>query len=175
MEDEKNKLTKTYGKLGQILDGLWFLEVEKELGFKAAYEIDEKVWARYSRKEAKRLKNHLDIDQVTIDDCIRVFNLTLFNQSLTYEIDRVKENPHILRCNVTKCKTYNGMEYVKRPKDQIYKVCEGIGLVFFRNMLDELIPGTTVNCISCPYHPQNDSLQGKDFICVWEFKFPEDR
>jgi len=183
MDGEKIKqnkgLNKLYGKLAQILDGLWFLETEKRLGFEKAYEIDEAVWSVFGRKEADRILKFLGLKKgkVMISDLPKILQLSLFNQSIKYEFNTPERekgsdgNFRIFRFRVIDCKTYKGMEKVKRPPLQIRRICEGIGLVFYKNMLDELFPGSIVSCISCPYH-DNDSTKDPTQICTWEFRIP---
>ncbi|MBD3351709.1 MAG: hypothetical protein GF364_09515 [Candidatus Lokiarchaeota archaeon] len=173
MKYDSKKLNELYGNLGQILDGLWFLEVENKLGFEKAFEIDKEVWIKYARKEARRIKKFLDISQPNVENITQLFDLTLFNQSLEYKLEKINEAPTIIRCIVSKCKTLRGMEYVGRSKSHIKKICKEIGLVFFQNMLDELVPKTEIKCISCPYLPENDSNDNDKYVCIWEFRFPK--
>jgi hypothetical protein len=177
------ELYKVYGQLGQILDGTWFLEIEKRYGFDIAYEIDWTVWSIYPRKEAQRLKKYLGIDnqpdKITVEDIKNVLGLSLFNTSLTFEIEpHADENSKMVKeflIKVSKCKTLEGMEKVKRPKNQIAKICEGIGDIFFKTLIGELIPNTTITCVCCPFHKENDSIacdKFKPYVCIWEVKFP---
>ncbi len=163
-------LVKVLGQLGQILDGLWYLETEKRLGFEQAYEIDEAVWKIYSRKEAQRLRSLLGFEQPSLEDIRTILGLSLFNQSLTFETQVVGKDPTRLHFLVHECKTLVGMRRVGRDDEQIGKICLGIGLVFFQALLQELVPGTTVRCLHCP--PQESEDGENDPVCAWEFKFP---
>ncbi|MHA1338603.1 MAG: DUF6125 family protein [Promethearchaeota archaeon] len=172
MNVDKDRLIKEYGLLGQILDGLWFITLEKKFGFENAYKIDEEVWEIYSAKEAKRLKRLLGFEQPTIEDIKNILKLSLFNQSLEFQIKVLQQDPTILRFIVTNCKTLKGMHKVGRSKDQIEKICEGIGIAFFSSMLNAIVPNTKVKCVSCPYHPENDSMKDESQVCSWDFIFP---
>lgn len=50
-------------RLGAItaVDGLWFMAVEKKLGFEAAFELDLEVWKAYGHVQLKRLARALGI------------------------------------------------------------------------------------------------------------------
>jgi hypothetical protein len=165
---DPNELCKLYGKLGLILDGHWFLEIEKQFGFETAYKIDEAVWLKYTQKETKRLKEFLKIEKPTIELIKQLMSMTLFAQNLKFDFETFKDKPKLLRIVVTDCKSYKGMETVKRPKEQITKICEGIGMAYFKIMIDELVPGTKTTCVSCPYKP----AQYRDHVCIWDFEFP---
>ncbi len=74
------------------------------------------------------------------------------------------------------CKTYVGMNRVGRPKEQIYKICKGIGITFFENLLKTLVPKADVRCLFCPHgegaeKTPNDS----SYVCGWEFILPLDQ
>lgn len=167
-DKETNEICGLYGKLGQILDGTWFLEIEKRLGFDVAYEIDEAVWKTYTKKEAKRLKEFLKIEKPTLEDIKKLFKMPLFNQSLKYEFETFKDKPNLLRLVVTDCKTLKGMETVKRSKEQIKKICIGIGEAYFPIIMNELVPGTKTKCVSCPYN----TIPYREHVCIWDFEFP---
>lgn len=74
-EDRINRL-----RLGAItaIDGLWFLAVERKIGFEGAFELDLEVWKTYGIVQLKRLARMLDIpiepgrppDLVTINTLI---------------------------------------------------------------------------------------------------------
>src|SRR6056297_1048247 len=117
-------LSKHYAILAQILDGLWYLEVEKKLGFETAYEIDEAVWERFSRKEAKRLQTLLGFDKPSYDDVKKILELAIFDQSLEFTLEKISEEPLTIKMMVPRCKTLRGMQKVGRPDEQIYKICK---------------------------------------------------
>jgi len=57
-EEQLNRL-----RLGAItaIDGLWFMAVEKRLGFEAAFDMDLEVWKAYGMVQLKRLSRALGI------------------------------------------------------------------------------------------------------------------
>ena len=44
------------------IDGLWFLAVEEQFGFEAAFELNQRVWARCSFIHGRRLLNKLNLE-----------------------------------------------------------------------------------------------------------------
>ncbi|MHA1734268.1 MAG: DUF6125 family protein [Promethearchaeota archaeon] len=174
MDARTEGLRNLLGQLGQILDGLWFLETERRFGFERAYEIDEAVWASYSRKEARRLRDYLGFERPSLDDIREVLSLSLFNQSVQFETRVASLDPVIVHFVVRECKTLVGMRRVGRGDGEVHRICEGIGRVFFENLLGELVPGTTVECLSCP--PESEATVGGTQYpaakCSWVFEFP---
>ena len=169
MEEERiEKLQKLYGALGQVLDGLWFTVLEKAVGFEKAYEVDDEVWRVYSRKEAKRLRSHFGFTTPGVEDIKNVLRYSLFAQSLEFELEVVQNSPLVIRLIISSCKTYSGMVKIGRPEDQAQKICKGIGLTYFGNLMDEISPGVQYKCIYTPYTRD----EGYKNSFVWEFTFP---
>lgn len=164
---DQKKLAKHFGQVGQILDGLWFVELEKRYGFDVAYAIDEAVWTTFSKKEGKRLCALFNITTPTLENIEKILKYSIFNQSLKFELKKQSDAPLVLHFNVIECKTYEGMCKINRADQQVGQICEGIGLVFFRNLLSVVDPNVQIKCLSCP---KDKKLQGSP-VCVWEFRF----
>jgi len=177
-EIEYKDLMKLYPVLGQVLDGLWFLEVEKNFGFDKALEIDSAVWEIYSKNETKRLlklllKNPEDrfklSDKELIDLLEQILKLSLFNQSVEYVIERISENKGLI-LKVYDCKTLRGMKKVGRNLKQVESICRDIGLVYYENMAKEFHPKLKVECLSIPKSFENI---GNSVLCSWKLYFQE--
>ena len=54
-----------YSKNFVTLDGLWMLEIEKEIGWDRALEIDVTVWIKLFKIIIRRLKKYLNIETNT--------------------------------------------------------------------------------------------------------------
>jgi hypothetical protein len=164
---DSEKMLKHYGQIGQILDGLWFLQLEKEFGFEKAIAIDEQVWKVFPPKEAKRIKNLLGFEKPTINDIQNALKLAIFNQSLEWTLDEVSSSPMVIRIRVKNCKTLKGMQAVGRTQEQINRVCYEIGIAYFESFLNALSPGVQVKCVHCPGRGEKTT----DDVCAWEFQF----
>lgn len=164
---DPEKILKHYGQIGQILDGLWFMELDKELGFEKTLAIDEKVWKIFPPKEAKRIKSLLGFDKPTINDIQNALKLAIFNQSLQWTLEEVSSSPMVIRIKVKECKTLKGMQAVGRSVEQINRVCYEIGIAYFESFLNALSSGVKVKCVHCPGH----GVKNTEDVCVWEFEF----
>lgn len=167
MDPSKEQLMKHFGQVGQILDGLWFLEIEKKFGFEVAYEIDEIVWKVFARKEAKKIQNLLGLAHVGFEDLPTILRYLIFNQSLDFEIKNTS-NPsrlqQIIQFDVNKCKTYEGMRKVGRSDEQIAKICYGIEIALLEGVVKEFFPNAQIRCRSCPKDKNCSTLP----VCSWE-------
>ncbi len=161
--------------LFQILDGLWFIQIEKTFGFEKALETDIAVWDIYSRKEGERLMKALGKipGQGTLKDLQKLLPMSMFNQTLEYTID-LQQNGKTLIFLVTKCKTKEGMERIGRPKQQIFQICKQIGQVFFASFSRAINPAIKGECLFCPLMPSEEKrdiecLEEKGSLCGWKF------
>ena len=64
------------------------------------------------------------------------------------------------------------MQKIGRNAEQIYKICKGIGFVFFKSFLEAYDPQVEVKCIFCPHGNEKEQNPGTDHICGWEFYLP---
>lgn len=170
MDPSKDQLMKHFGQVGQILDGLWFLEVEKKFGFDIAYEIDEIVWKNFARKEAKKIRDLFGLKQVGFEELKDILRHLIFNQSLEYEIKDVSDPSGIqkkLQFDVNKCKTYEGMRKVGRSDDQIAKICYGIEIALLEGVVKEFFPNAQIRCRCCPKDKACNTIP----VCSWEILF----
>ncbi len=171
-----DKLNNLYSILGQVLDGIWFLETERRIGFEKALEIDLAVWKIFAVNETRRiistlLANPEDRTKFSIEMIFtlleRILKTSLFNQSIQYQIERSdSERTFIFR--VIECKTLKGMEKVGRPLHQVQQICKDIGLAYYENMAEVVHPDLKIECITIPssYQFADDSPR-----CAWKFFF----
>ncbi len=175
-EPDPDRLAELYSTLGQILDGIWFLETEKRLGFEQALEIDLAVWEDFAVRETKRILSALlntreysapDSIELTLKLLEKILRITLFDQSVGYEIVR-GDHGHSLTFQVRQCKTLRGMKKVGRPMDQAQRICKDIGLAYYRNMSITLHPDLKVECLAVPESYIFDETSP---LCAWKFYF----
>lgn len=174
MGPDHSELTGLYSILGQVLDGLWFLETENRLGFDTALEIDLAVWEIYSRKETKRilsllLENPEDRFDYSLEKFFKlleqVLKISLFNQSINFNME-ISLDEKILIFSVNKCKTLRGMEHVGRPMDQAKKICKDIGIAYYENMASEFHPDLKIKCLTVP---DSYNIEDGATLCAWKF------
>ena len=60
-KEQLMELVTLYSKNWLALDGVWFQSVEQKLGMDEAMEHDENAWARFTRIEARRIREFLQL------------------------------------------------------------------------------------------------------------------
>ncbi len=63
-KEQLMELVTLYSKNWLALDGVWFQSVEQKLGMDEAMEHDENAWARFTRIEARRIREFLQLPPV---------------------------------------------------------------------------------------------------------------
>ncbi len=154
------ELLVAFGRQGLVLDGLWFLGVEKRWGHQAALEVDEEMWHRYGSNEARRLMKVLGIQQVqSLEEVQRIFLLTPIWGMLgaRAEVEGDRCYLWVTDCLPQKARIRKGLgEFA----------CQQTGVNYFSTFLETLNPRLKFTCSFCPPgdHP-------KDQWCRWEVRF----
>lgn len=164
-------LEDVYAKLGQALDGLWFLKIEEEFGFDKALEIDDKVWKIYGKIEARRLRRFYEnLGLLKGKSSLEILDIiagkSLFNKTLSYKTRVVDGNS--LDFIVNGCKTYEGMCKIGRDDQQVHRVCYDIGIAFFEAFAKEIDPSFTVKCLFTP-KTRSEHQDEQGILCGWQF------
>ncbi len=151
------ELAKLYGRLGVILDGYWFLGVEKEFGTGKAIEIDEATWAQYGRTKARYLKKFLSVEKPTSLKDIAAFCLLapIFgNLGAEVEIKKDKCVFSVTDCHPQKARIRKGLGEFP---------CKSVNLAYLNAFFGELNPDIRFHCVTCPPDPHTN-----DLWCRWE-------
>ncbi len=160
-----------YAGLFQLLDGLWFIELEKQFGFDRALELDKEVWKVFAQKEAQRLVKFLT-EKGTIkesDGPITILEkalpVSIFNKTLKFRIET--NGKDVLQFIVTECKTLAGMKKIGRPVPQANTVCYDMGFTYYDCFARGIDPAFSVKCSFTPFK----KLVGAhgDGLCGWTF------
>ncbi|MEX2684796.1 MAG: DUF6125 family protein [Candidatus Sigynarchaeota archaeon] len=161
-----------YAGLFQVLDGLWFVRLEKEFGFEKALQLDKEVWEIFARKEAQRLVKFLmDKGTITKSDgpvtiLEKILPISIFNKTLKFRIETNGKDE--LEFIVFECKTLAGMKKIGRPEQQAHTVCFDMGFTYYNHFAKEIDPAFNVSCMFTPYKKLVDAPGNG--LCGWRFK-----
>jgi len=153
-------LLKLSGRLLMVMDGLWFLAVEKELGYSNAVRLDGVVWRKYVHSLVKTVKGMFCLQQ-GIEGLREIIEVDPLNLNLTYEITEFSSRRMIL--TVTQCAALEAMERMGRKE----LVCGTTTGLYFRNLAREVDPRIVVEALKLP--PRD----GEKECCKWRFRIPD--
>ena len=110
------------------MDGVWFQSVENEYGLEEALKHDAAAWVRFTKIEAKRAKEFLELpDRAGLEGLKRALNLRMYanmNKD-SYEIVGNTLKYKIYDCRVQHARTIKGMPM--HP-------CKSIGIIARKDM-----------------------------------------
>ena len=158
-EDQLNEL-----RLGALtaIDGLWFLALEKKLGFDKALEADVEVWKQYGIIFLKRLSRMLDLkidpgNPLDLETISFMLETMCRVDGTECEWEVVDENTS--RFLVHHCSWY---ENLRRAGRENTVPCELIDNTMFRHWLDAIDPAIKFEV--------THSLPRGDKQCNWVLK-----
>ena len=157
--------------LFQLLDGLWFIELEKEFGFDKALQLDKDVWKVFAKKEAQRLikflteKGTIKKSDGPVKILEKILPMSIFNKTLKFRIETNGKNE--LEFIVTDCKTLAGMKKIGRPEQQASTVCYDMGFTYYDCFARGVDPAFSVACAFTPYKKVKGAPE--DGLCGWRF------
>lgn len=145
------------------MDGVWFQSVESQYGMEEALKHDAAAWKRFTKIEARRAKEFLDLpDQAGLEGLKKALNLRMYanmNQD-SCEISGNTLNYKIYDCRVQHARTSKGMGM--HP-------CKSIGIIEYSGFAEEIDPRIKCECVSC-YPDMTDP----GCNCSWRFILEEE-
>ena len=144
------------------LDGVWFQSIERTFGMEEAMYHDGQAWIRYTRIEARRIKQFLNLpERPGLDGLEQALALRFYAHLNQDQVIR-EEGKLIYRMNVCRVQT------ARRRKGMPYHPCKPVGLEEYAGFADEIDDRITCKCLSC-YPDVTDESCG----CAWEFTLEE--
>ena len=141
------------------VDGLYFLDIERNFGTQAASEIDSEVWGTMATIEAKSLKKVFQVSE-NPDISIIVSLLRKSSWALDQPLKTIKMNNGRAILSVDKCRT----QETRAEKGLTEFPCKKVRYGYLKRFAQTLNPKVKVNCIVCP-----PDAHSKNEWCKWEF------
>ena len=130
---EDSNVIKLQQKELTALDGLWFLEVEKELGYEAANKINMEVWRRCGPILVREMKKIFHLEGKTFDEVKILFGslMELDGSAFTFESP---DDQHLV-VRISRCVWY---ENLKRAGRHALHDCMKIDLALLPKWLEAI-------------------------------------
>lgn len=141
------------------MDGVWFQSVEHELGMTAAMYHDEEAWKRYTRSEARRIKQFLGLPERS--------GLAGLAKALPYRaVDRANSSEIALTENTLVCKILVcRVQEARARKNMPLHPCKSAAIYEYGEFAKEIDDRIQCRCLSCYPDVTDDSC-----ACAWEFR-----
>ncbi len=156
--EELLRLIELYSKNWLALDGVWFQSVEKKRGMDEAMEHDAAAWSRFTRIEAKRIKEFLGLPEPAGLEGLAAALSLRFYANLNRAETIIQGNTLVYRtleCRVQRARAGKGMPF--HP-------CKLVGLIEYTGFAQVIDPRFRCECLSC--YPD---ITDPDCSCAWLF------
>ncbi|MFX1377119.1 MAG: DUF6125 family protein [Promethearchaeota archaeon] len=120
------------------LDGLWMLEIEKEIGWDKALKIDVTVWTKLLKIIIRRISKYLKIATNTVNDLVEIITFRWSIEGWKYKVNRISESEVIIE--VSGCPYKASMDRNEDRHDKIPLICESMCFPFYSAAFKDFNP-----------------------------------
>ena len=157
-KDELIALIELYSKNWLVLDGVWFQSVEQKYGMDEAMYHDEAAWRRFTKIEARRIKEFLKLpEQAGLEGLARALSLRFY---ANLNRDEIILEGRTLTYRVLECR----VQTARARKHMPFHPCRPVGLVEYSEFAKVIDSRISCECISCYPEICDDTC-----CCAWRF------
>lgn len=161
-KDELIALIELYSKNWLALDGVWFQSVEQKYGMDEAMYHDEAAWRRFTKIEARRIKEFLKLpEQAGLEGLARALSLRFY---ANLNRDEIILEGRTLTYRVLECR----VQTARARKQMPFHPCRPVGLVEYSEFAKVIDSRISCECISCYPEICDDTC-----CCAWRFTLEE--
>jgi len=118
------------------IDGVWMLEVEKEVGWEIALKIDKNVWIRLMKIIFKRIQQYLNIKANTLNNLIELVTFRWSIEGWKYSVNYISDQEVIIEIN--ECPYKAIMDRNPDRQSKIPLICKDFCIPFYKAVLEDL-------------------------------------
>ncbi len=152
------ELVRMFGKNLVAMDGVWFQSVEQKDGMEAAMAHDRAAWDRFSRIEARRIKQFLHLPENSGLEGLRRALPLRYNAVVNTDEIRMEGGSLVYR--VVDCR----VQTARRRKGMALHPCKSAGLIEYAAFAAEIDSRIRCACMSC--YPE---ICDETCCCAWRF------
>ena len=161
-KEELSKKLQLAAELSTALDGLWFLAVEKAMGFDKALDMDIDVWAKYAPVSVRRMRKYFNLSENGLQAIKEVIKYDPIWFSIDFEF--MENTPQRLVFQVNRCPVLEAQERMGRK----ILTCVPVETAYLSKLAEALDPRIRFKALRLPPRQSPDEM-----CCSWLF-FLED-
>ena len=160
--EELDKKCQLGAELSTAIDGLWFLAVEKAMGFERALEMDIDVWASYATVSVKRIRRYFTLSENGFEALKEVIKYDPIWLSIDFEWQQ--DTPQQLVFQVNSCPVLEAQERMGRKT----LTCMPVETAYLSNLAEAIDPKMWFKPLQVPPRKSPDEI-----CCSWLFSLEE--
>ena len=142
-KEELLELLEIFAKNWLAMDGVWFQSIEQKYGMEEAIEHDKNAWEIFTKIEAKRIKEFLELpEQAGIEGLKKALSYRIYASINSHEII-IKDNQLIFR--TLDCRAQNA----RKRKGMDLHPCKPVGIIeytYFAKVIDDRFECEVISC-----------------------------
>ncbi len=157
--EEAIQYLKFLSGLAIAVDGLWFMAVEKGIGYDRALKMDVDVWVGYARVVVKRIRREFQINGTGLEALKEIISHDPMWWSMG-EFRIIEDVPGRLAFEVRDCPSLLAMEKMGRER----LTCEPVEGAYLEALAAAVDPGIRVEALKLPPRKSEEEV-----CCRWAF------
>ena len=158
-KEELKDLIRIYAKNIYALDGVWFQSVEEKSGMEEAMWHDKNAWVKFTRTEAKRIKNFLNLpDEAGLEGLEKALAIR-FSALSNPSVSIFREGDSLIY-RINECR----VQSARKAKGMPFHPCAPVGFIEhdgFARVIDGRIVTEMISC-----YPE---VTDQGCACCWKF------
>ena len=161
------KLLCEYGRLYELMDGLWYSTVAEEVGPEKAWEWEMKVWRKIPRHVLRGLQKVANIQGNDLYTLFKAVQLDPCYTDGLYQYDIFIRDPKYAIMTIYRCPSL--LYFEKTDPGRIKPLCVDLEPPAFQDYCDHFNPKIKVTPLKLP--PRKSP--GEIPVCMWEYKMED--
>jgi hypothetical protein len=153
-KSKKSEVTKSIRKISiedklfyfeknfRTLDGLWVIEIEKELGWDAALKLDIMVWQKLYRIVFRRVINYLSIQGKNLGDLVNILSFIWNCEGNVHDIFQAGDNQFTI--SIIECPYIEAMGRNPDRHHRIVSICKDMCVSYLHPVIKEFNPNIEI-------------------------------
>ena len=161
------KIICEYGRLYELMDGLWYTTVAEEVGPEKSWEFEMKVWRRIVRHVLGGVKKAANIEGNDLATMFKAVQLDPCYTKGLYQYDIYIRDKNYAIMTIYRCPSLSYFE--KTDPGRIKPLCHDLEPPAFQDYADFFNPKIKVKPLKLPPRKGPDDIP----VCQWEYRLEE--
>ena len=166
-KDQMAKIICEFGRLYELIDGLWFTNATKALGIEKSWELEQKVWKDIPRHVIDGVSKIANIKGNDVATCLKMIQLDPCFTPGLYEYDLYFKDKDDALMTIYRCPSL--LYFERAYPHMVAPLCQVLEVKAFEDYAHRFNPAMEAKPLKLPPRKSPDDMP----VCIWEFKIPK--